>query len=442
MTKTKKPVRFVSLKERQAFGRNRRNLLRRMDQAVWTRALEPAEMLSLLLAVNQGRPKDLLAIKWQRMDASPFSFFRGSAALMAADLSRTQVTGLHVQMCGDAHVVNLGAYAGVDGRLVFDLNDFDESMLGPWEWDLKRLATSIVLAGRQAGDSKGECRSAAAAAVASYRNAITHFAEMKMMELAKWRIHRQSRNRPVNAVLEKAERATPQVTLKKLTVQAGKQPPHFRQHRPLLYHLPNAQRRDVLSSLVLYRATLGADRQHFFDAFRPVDVVFKVVGTGSVGLLDYVVLQVGNRPDDALFLQVKEESHSCYAPYLKNLVAHSHQGRRVAESQQRIQTVTDPFLGWTTIGKKEFLVRQLADHKAAIDVKALKGSALREYGSVCGEVLAKAHARTGDAAAIAGYCGRSSKLDDAIAKFSLGYAAQTELDYAAFHKAVKSGKLK
>jgi len=167
-----------------------------------------------------------------------------------------------------------------------------------------------------------------------------------------------------------------------------------------------------------------------------------VVGTGSVGLLDYVVLHVGNRADDALFLQVKEESQSCYTPYLKNLVTHSHQGRRVAESQQRIQTVTDPFLGWTTIGQKEFLVRQLADHKAAIDVKALKGSALREYGSVCGEVLAKAHARTGDANAIAGYCGRSSKLDDAIAKFALSYAAQTELDHAAFRKALKAGKLK
>ena len=232
------------------------------------------------------------------------------------------------------------------------------------------------------------------------------------------------------------------MTLKKLTVRSRGNAARFHDREPLLYHVPEKTAAAVLAALVPYRQTLGADRQQVLDAYRPVDVTFKVVGTGSVGTRDYVVLLFGNGPDDPLFLQVKEELPSCYARYLRGAPAFPNHGQRVAEGQRRLQTVSDPFVGWTTLQGSDYLVRQLADHKAVIHPAELKSAALIEYGQVCGEVLAKAHARSGDAAAIAGYCGNSSKLDKAIAQFALAYAEQTELDHAALGAAVKSGKLR
>jgi uncharacterized protein (DUF2252 family) len=242
--------------------------------------------------------------------------------------------------------------------------------------------------------------------------------------------------------LQKAERATPEVTLKKLTVRGRGDTRRFRDNPPLLDHVPGKTAKAVIASLAPYRQTLGLDRQQALDRYRPVDVTFKIVGTGSVGTRDYVVLLLSERPDDALFLQVKEEIPSCWAPYLPDAPTFSNQGARAAEGQHRLQTVTDPFVGWTVMGDSDYLVRQLADHKAAVDPAELKGAALIEYGLVCGEILAKAHARTGDAAAIAGYCGNSTKLDKAIARFAQAYAEQMESDHAAFAGAIKSGKLK
>jgi uncharacterized protein (DUF2252 family) len=394
-----------------------------------------------LVAANQGRQPDLLPIKWARMNASPFGFFRGAAALMAGDLATMPITGLGVQLCGDAHVRNLGAYAAPDGHLVFDLNDFDETIPGPWEWDVKRLATSLVLAGSAAGGGRRDCVAAVRAFMETYRESVGRFSRMKVLDLAKWEVRRHTASGPVRAVLQKAERATPDVTLKKLTVRSGANTRRFDDHPPLLHHVAAKTAEAVIASLVPYRQTLGLDRQQVLDGYRPVDVAFKVVGTGSVGTRDYVVLLFGERPDDALFLQVKEELPSCYARYLRGAPVFSNQGRRVAEGQYRLQTITDPFVGWTTLRGSDYLVRQLADHKAAVDPAELKGAALIEYGVVCGENLAKAHARTGDAAAIAGYCGDSSKLDKAIAQFALGYAEQTESDHAALAQAIKSGKL-
>jgi uncharacterized protein (DUF2252 family) len=434
--------RFAPLKERRAFGQSRRDVVQRTDQSKWKSSARRVDPVAALVAANKGRQPDLLPIKWARMNASPFSFFRGVAALMAADLATMPTTGLVVQLCGDAHVQNLGAYAAPDGHLVFDLNDFDETIPGPWEWDVKRLATSLVLAGRQAGGGKRDCAAAVRAFVESYRESMDRFSRMKVLDLAKWEVQRHCQSGPVRAVLQTAERATPDATLKKLTVPSGKNTRRFRDRPPLLCHAAKRMREAVVSALVPYRQTLGADRRQVLDAYRPVDVVFKVVGTGSVGTRDYVVLLFGNGADDPLFLQVKEELPSCYARYLGGAPVFPHQGRRVAEGQRRLQTVSDPFVGWTTLRGSDYLVRQLADHKAVIDPAELKGAALMEYGLVCGEVLAKAHARSGDAAAISGYCGGSTKLDKAIAQFALAYAEQTESDQAVFAEAIKSGKLK
>jgi uncharacterized protein (DUF2252 family) len=435
--------RFAPLKDRRALGHQRRNLVGRSDQSVWRPPSDRRDPVAALIAINKrGRQQDLLPIKWGRMDESPFCFLRGSAPLMAADLAAMPRTGLRVQLCGDAHIMNLGAYAAPDGHLVFDLNDFDETIPGPWEWDVKRLATSLILAGRDAGDRQSDCLAAVRTFVASYRNALDRFSKMKVMELAAWEVRRQTQSGPVRAILQKAERATPAATLQKLTIPSSQHVPRFHDKWPLLRHVERKTAAAVLSSLTSYRATLGADHQQVLDAYRPVDVAFKIVGTGSIGTRNYLVVLVGHRPDDVLFLQVKEELSSCYAQYLQDVPPFPHQGRRVAEGQHRLQTYTDPFVGWTTIAGSDYLVRQLADHKAAVNLKELKQAALSEYALVCGEVLAKAHARTGDSAAIAGYCGSSIRLDKAIARFSLAYADQTEADHAALHKAIKQGTLK
>jgi uncharacterized protein (DUF2252 family) len=431
-----------TIAERRDYGRNLRQAVHRVDQAVWTPHARRHDPVDVILRSNAERLPALIPIKMGRMAQSPFGFFRGAAPVMAADLAMLPKTGLRVQMCGDAHVRNLGAFAAADGHLVFDLNDFDETLPGPWEWDLKRLAASFVLAGQEAGDSKRECDDAVRDLVRSYREGMDRFAGMKVLELLRYEVRRGTRVGPVHDVLAKAERATPERTLEKLTVPTKDGGRRFADKKPLLEHLPDSTARNVLAALIPYRETLCAARQLVLDAYQPVDVAFKVVGTGSVGTRDYVVLCFGNGFDDSLFLQVKEEMPSCYSPYLPEVKPFPHEGRRVAEGQYRMQTVSDPLLGWTTIDSRHFLVRQLADHKAAIDPAELKGTALREFAAVSGEILAKAHARTGDAAAIAGYCGKSDKLDQAISKFAFSYAEQVSQDHAQFVEAVRQGRVK
>jgi uncharacterized protein (DUF2252 family) len=417
--------------DRTAIGRQCRDLVGRAGQAAWAPAPNRTDPVAYLLAANAAR-----------VAASPFAFFRGAASLMAADLAPAPVTGLRVQLCGDAHLVNLGAYAAPDGHLVFDLNDFDETIAGPWEWDLKRLATSFILAGRQAGGRDKDGQAAVIQLVESYREGLARFAAMRGLELVSYEVRRHSKSGPVRAVLQKAERATPARTLQKLTSPGPGGTPRFHDQPPLLRHVSDQDAAKVVASLQAYRDTLGADHRQVLDLYHPVDVAFKVVGTGSVGTRDYVVLLLGRGADDPLFLQVKEELPSCWAAHLPGAASYPNEGQRVAEGQHRMQTVTDAFVGWTRIDDTGYLVRQLADHKAAVDVTELKGDALAEYALVCGEVLAKAHARTGDAVALAGYCGRSDRLDAAIGKFALAYATQTGQDYAAFEAAVHDGRLR
>jgi uncharacterized protein (DUF2252 family) len=427
--------------ERRAFGQSRRKQVRRQEQNRWSSADRQTDPMDALAVSAVGRVPALLAIKWQRMAASPFGFFRGAVPVMAADLATLPHTGIFTQLCGDAHVRNLGAYAAPDGRLVFDINDFDETIRGPFEWDVKRLATSIILAGRESESKSAACSAAAAQFLTSYRRSMRAFARMTVMEVAHFQVHRLQRVAPVSLVLRKAEQATPVFNAAQLLTEpkaptSGKNTlaPHriFVERRPFQYRISGAKAQMILDSLTMYRETLLPERQHFFDLYRPLDVAFRVVGTGSVGLRDYIVYLEGNGSDDPLFLQIKEEPFSAYAPYLGEMGAPQHQGRRVVQGQRAMQFLSDILLGWTTIHNRQYLVRQLNDHKASIAVEDLRGEGLMQYAEICGELLARGHARSGDPVALNGYIGNSDRFVEAIADFAVDYADQTVADYKTF----------
>ncbi|HYN16040.1 MAG TPA: DUF2252 domain-containing protein [Terriglobales bacterium] len=427
--------------ERRDHGRRLRKACSRVEQARWKPPAGRHDPVALITTANRGRVPQLLPIKYQRMAASSFGFFRGAAPVMAADLASQPRCGLTVQICGDAHVRNLGAFSAPDGRLIFDINDFDETVRGPFEWDVKRLATSLMLAGREAHDTDKHCKDAVRVFVRAYREAMFGFSRMTVLDLARYRVHRHLHFAPLRSVLRKAERATPRHNLERLTAVAGGSR-RFKPQPPLLTRVDKQTASRVLAALKSYRQTLAPERQHFFDQYHPLDVAFKVVGTGSVGTRDYIVLMLGSGGTDALFLQVKEEPPSCYARYLPDLRPAEHEGRRVVEGQRAMQAQSDIFLGWTAMEGRDYLVRQLSDHKASIETADLQGDGLLQYALVCGEVLAKGHARSGDACALAGYLGSSPKFDTAIADFARAYADQTARDHERFVEAIKSGKIR
>jgi uncharacterized protein (DUF2252 family) len=434
--------RAASVVERREYGKSRRELLHRLDHCQWTAPSTRPDPVELLLDATRDRLAELLPIRWARMAVSPFGFFRGAVPLMAADLASLPTVGITVQICGDAHVRNLGAFASPTGALVFDINDFDETIPGPWEWDVKRLASSLVLAGREAGNSDGSCKDAVQSFVAEYRKSVDRCSELTVLEIARYTVHRHMEAGPILGVLQKAERSTPRHTLDSLTIQGHDGMRHFKEQKPLLTAVSDKTRCDVLDALETYCDTLSQERRHFLERYLPpVDVAFKVVGTGSVGTRDYIILCFGNGPADPLFLQMKEEPPSAYARYVKAQIPR-HQGERVVQGQRLIQAQSDIFLGWTGMHKRDYLVRQLSDHKAAIETADLKGHGLTEYARMCGEVLGKGHARSGDACVLAGYCGDADKLDKAIADFAVAYADQSTADYELFRNAVKKGRLK
>jgi uncharacterized protein (DUF2252 family) len=432
----------ISPAERHALGQARRKQLRRQEHAYWRSPAERRSPVTTIAHSMRGRMPSLVALKYERMLASPFGFFRGAVPVMAADLAGLPNTGILSQICGDAHVRNLGAYAAPDGRLIFDINDFDETCFAPFEWDLKRMATSIVLAGRENGQKPSACRDAVHILAVQYRRLAAALARMPVVELARYQVHRLERVTPVSEALHKAERETPVSTLASFTLETKDKAGHalrrFKKEPPLLTPLPLAQSRAVLASFARYRTSLLPERRHFLDQYTPMDVAFKVVGTGSVGLRDYLVYLEGNGPMDPLFLQIKEEPGSAYAPYLAlhggGSHAATHQGERVAEGQRAMQWQSDPFLGWTTIANRDYLVRQLNDHKASVDLEELRGGGLAEYAALCGELLARGHARSGDVHLITGYLGAGSsqdKFDRALGAFAEAYADQTEADWRA-----------
>jgi uncharacterized protein (DUF2252 family) len=418
------------VKERSAAGLAERRRLGRQRHGEFNAKKRRASALTVLERAERGRIPALLNLKHALMAASPFGYFRGAAAVLAADLAELPRTRIETQLCGDAHVRNLGAFAAPDGRLVFDINDFDESLPGPFEWDLKRMAASLVVAGREAGQKDAAAGDAVRLCVMRYAQRMTAFAEMPFLDVARAQVHRLGSAVPVHDSLLKAERATPQHTLEQLTVPAGRKGERrFRVMKPMLTRVPDTEARRVVKALEEYKRSILPERVHLLERYRAMAVAFKVVGTGSVGLRDYCIYLEGNGAVDPLFLQVKEEAASAYAPYLKKARAAKHNGQRVAEGQRAMQVQSDPFLGWTRMEGRDYLVRQLNDHKGSIEIDDLKAGGLEAYAEICGELLARGHARSGDALTIASYVGSGAKLAEALAKFGAAYADQTEKDW-------------
>jgi uncharacterized protein (DUF2252 family) len=433
---------WTNPEERRALGQARRKQVGRHQHEALELKARQTPALKIVERSMRGRVPALVALKYQLMAESPFAYFRGAAPVMAADLAQLPSTGIVCQLCGDAHVRNLGAYAAPDGRLVFDINDFDETMRGPFEWELKRMAASLVLAGRASGHKDGAARRAAMACAERYAAQMRAFALMPHLEVARFQVHRLGLAKPVHAALAKAERSTPLHALERFTEPASARPGalrRFKELKPMLTRVTGARAAAVLASLGPYREMLQPERQHLLAFYHPVDVAFKVVGTGSVGLRDYCVYLEGNGRGDPLFLQIKEEPASAYAPYLPDAHPAQNNGQRVAEGQRAMQIQTDPFLGWTHIGGRQYLVRQLNDHKGSIEIEDLAGANLKAYAEVCGELLARGHGRSGDPQVIAGYIGSGVAFAEAIAAFGVAYADQTVKDWEQLKR---SGKAK
>jgi uncharacterized protein (DUF2252 family) len=440
-TRLARPGAGSDREERLKLGRERRKQLNRSRLGEFDPHKRNFKPVDLLCSAAEGRVRSLLPLKYTRMAASPFAFFRGGVSIMAADLALAPTTGLTVQLCGDAHVQNLGSFEAPDGRLVFDVNDFDETIPGPWEWDVKRMAASIVLAGDECEHGRPECERAVEAFARGYCTTIETLAEQPILVAARHVIHRMREAQAITAALAQAARAQPKDLLKRYTEQGARGNHRFKKIPHSLWRVQGAERAAVLHSLPLYQKSLAPERLHLFSFFKEKDVAFKVVGTGSVGLRDYVVLMEGNGPGDPLFLQIKQEVQSAYAPYLKHS-SYRHQGQRVAEAQRRIQPVSDLLLGWTRFNGHDFLVRQLNDHKGSVDLMKLRGGGLVSLAEVAGELLARGHARSGDALAIKGYIGNADKIVKAIVSYGTKYATLAQDDYAEFKKAIANGRIK
>ena len=434
---------------RRARGRELRADLPRGTHAGWEPPAGRLDPVSAVRRSNAGRVPELLEIRVGRMAASPFNFLRASPDVMAADLAHTPSTGLHVWLCGDANLSNFGFYASPERDLVFDINDFDESIAGPWEWDLKRLAVSLVVAGRERGLHAKDNRAAATAAVAQYRHTMRRRGDHTLLELFTLRLDGKEYDQGLfsksfNAELRRSRRnATARTNdpgLKRFTVSEQDGTWRFEEQPPLLVRGTDEQRAEILAALETYTDGLLADRRDLIRSYHLVDVAFKVTGVGSVGTRSWVAALQGGAPDDALFLQIQQAGESALAPFVEPQ-PYAHPGQRVVDGQRRIQSVSDPFLGWTSFGGHDYYVRQLRDMKGAVDPTRLSAEQLHDYARVCGGLLAKAHARTGDPVAIAGYCGNSDSLDRAIADFAQAYADQNHEDWKAVKAAIEDGRL-
>jgi len=486
-------MQWATPQERRKLGQARRKQVGRLQHDELKPKARQTPAQELLVRSMQWRVPALVQLKYKLMAESPFGYFRGAVPVMVADLGLLPSTGIMCQLCGDAHVRNLGAFAAPDGRLVFDINDFDETIRGPFEWDLKRMAASLVVAGRAAGHKEASACEAVEKCIERYAAQMRAFARMPLIEVGRFQVHRLGQVTPIHDALLKAERATPQHTLEQLTENAAEKSEagfhasrgglvshpfrkdremdgarevfqlaasaeedgarksskskareisgrRFKEQKPTLTRVTGRQAEAVVAALGTYRQTLEPQRQHLLSFYRPVDVAFKVVGTGSVGLRDYCVYLEGNGPGDPLFLQVKEETASGYAHYLPDAQPPHHNGQRVAEGQRAMQTRSDPFLGWTHFGGRDYLVRQLNDHKGSIEIEDLAGGGLEAYAEVCGELLARGHARSGDPQILTGYIGSGDGFAQALAKFGSHYADQTEKDWKELCRSGKAGK--
>lgn len=436
--------------DRRARGKSARARTRRSDLGTWVPSADRPDPIELLASQNSSRFADLVPVRWGRMVASPFTFYRGSAALMASDLAGSPDSGLVTQVCGDAHLQNFGLFASPERRLLFDLNDFDETLPGPWEWDVKRLAASIVLASRDTGGTKQEQLDATHACLRRYRETMETFAGMTSTAVWYSKVDVDdaletmvSSNRATTEkIAAKARRRDTLQALDRLTeVVDGRR--RIVDDPPIVEHLPDLiDISDVHAMVDEYRSTIAEERRHLFDRFRIVDIARKVVGVGSVGTHCWIALAVTDSEEqDPLFLQIKEASRSVMELFVGRS-AHPNHGQRVVVGQRMMQAASDVFLGWTTNADgRHFYIRQLRDMKGSFRLDTLSQSELSDYGSACAAVLARAHARTGDPIALSGYMGKGDAFERSLSTFSMAYADQAERDHAALRGAIDSGRI-
>ena len=446
--KTKSTSAIPVLAERMAAGKALRTQMARSAHAA--KCVEHRDPVELLKASNAGRLTHLVPIRYGRMLQSPFTFLRGSAAVMAWDLGHRPHSRLVTQLCGDCHLGNFGGFASPERALLFGINDFDETLPGPFEWDVNRLAASFVVAARSAGSAERICREAATAVVRAYRTRMAEMAQMRAIEqwyhplemntlaqLAKSAETRRRRRRLIKyARLRTSERVFPRLT----EVVKGRL--RIADHPPLIYH-PKAPAfaREAAQFWKRYVVTLPEERRVLLDRYRLVDMAVKVVGVGSVGTRCAIALLMAG-PADPLFLQLKEARPSVLEPYVRKS-RYANNGLRVVVGQRILQASGDIFLGWSRLEtpRVDYYVRQLRDMKVSLDLEAMTGTEFIEYGEACGWALARAHAKAGDPAIVAGYLGRGDAFDQAVTRFAVAYADRTESDHAALVKAVKTGRV-
>ena len=449
--------------ERAADGKAARETAPRTSHGEWAPAADRADPVEVLEHQATSRVGQLLPLRYGRMLVSPFTFYRGAAAVMAADLGGTPVSGLTTQLCGDAHLSNFGAFAAPDRELVFDVNDFDETLPGPWEWDIKRLAASFSVAGRDRGFDARERRRIVAAIAAEYRATMRRLAELGNLEVwytqidvpaiaDRWEAAAGEKEaKAFRRNLAKTRAKDRMRALSKLTHEVDgelrivSEPPLIIPLRELAEGEPEEIETAVLEILGDYRETLPEDRRVLLDSYRYVDAALKVVGVGSVGTRAWVVLMRGRDEGDPLFLQVKEAQRSVLEPYTEPSV-YAQQGERVVQGQRLMQAAGDIMLGWVKArgidGKKrDFYVRQLWDQKGSARVERMDPKALTAYAQLCGITLAHGHARSGDRIAIAAYLGKGDTFDRAIAEFAEAYDDQNERDYEALRAAADEGRI-
>jgi uncharacterized protein (DUF2252 family) len=443
----------VSWEIRHAAGRDLRRSVSRESHAAWIPPKDRPDPLELIAENNNGRQKQLIPLRMGRMAASPFTFLRGSACVMAADLSTSPISGIPVLIDGDAHLNNFGFYGTPQREVVFDLNDFDEVTIGPWEWDLKRLVASVNVAGRENGLNRRERAVAVRRTVEGYRANMTRLESMGLLEI--WYLHAYpGRLNPLIKIDPKSEAVFKKVLAKALSTDNKALLPKvaerrsdgswiFRDDPPILTRVSAPTKTKVIDALNRYSSTLPRERSFMLSRYHVADVAHRIVGVGSVGTRAYLALLFGNGDNDPLFLQVKEAALPAHAPYLPQLAKEFlHNGKRVVLGQKGLQASNDPMLGYTDIDGRHYYIRQMKNLKASIPVEWLTGASYNFYAWACGALLARAHARVGDAALIAGYCGKSAVLDNALAEWAESYGDQTGQDHATLVESIKRGKTK
>jgi uncharacterized protein (DUF2252 family) len=437
--------------EQYAAGKALRATCPRDAHATWKAPADRRDAVELILAAEEGRVPDLLPLRHGRMVRSAFTFYRGAALTMAADLASTPVTSLRVQCCGDAHLCNFGGFATPERKIIFSINDLDETLPAPWEWDVKRLAASFVVACRENGLKDAVAREVATTCVRSYRESMAEFSQLKTLEL--WyralgaeelleTLPPKLRQRVIKRIEKERAKSRGEEMFPKLVEHKG-DVPVIKDQLPTIFHAeghsPGEVQQVVRDALAAYRATLPSAYQALLDRFELRDAAIKVVGVGSVGTLCWVLLLTA-ADDDPLFLQVKEARASVLEPYAGASVF-PNRGQRIVDGYRRMQPASDMLLGWSQGPKRDFFIRQLRDMKLSPMVETFGQAEMDIFAGWCGKALALSHARSGDSAMLSGYMGKSDVFDRAIASFSLAYADQNERDHAALERAVKQGKV-